>query len=282
MKTIKIAVLDLNNNEPNLGLSHIGQIIKSCDRRYANQAIEFAVYDVRHKGEIPSLGYDIYISSGGPGSPFDGEGMQWELNYFHLLDHIWNHNDTHDASQRKYVFFICHSFQLMVRFFKLAQVTERHSMSFGVTPTHKTEAGENEILFKKLDNPFYVADFRSYQAIQPNLQRFDDLGARILCLEKIRPEVARERAVMAIRISDAMIGTQFHPEADSAGMKVHFRKPDKKAHIIKHYGEEKYHQILEHLDEPNKINATYQAVLPTFLKESILLKAGFSKEMILF
>jgi GMP synthase-like glutamine amidotransferase len=282
MKKIKVAVLDLNNNEPNLGLSHICQIIQSCDMRYAGQSLEYSIYDVRHKGEVPSLGYDIYISSGGPGSPFDGEHSQWEIDYFRLIDHIWNHNETHPPSEQKYVFFICHSFQLMVRFFQLASVTKRHSMSFGVMPTHKTEQGEQEVLFRKLANPFHVADFRNFQAVQPDLAKFDGLGARILCLEKIRPHIDMERALMAVRISDAIIGTQFHPEADAAGMKVHFRKPEKRDHVLEHHGEEKYHQIIAHLDDPDKVNATYQVVLPTFFKESILLKAGFTKEMILF
>lgn len=282
MKPLKVAILDLNNNVPNLGLSHITQIVRSCNKRYVNQELQYRIYDIRHKGDRPTAEHDIYISSGGPGSPFDGEGKEWELNYFKLIGELWEHNATHPPSEQKYVFFICHSFQMMVRFFELGKITERKSMSFGITTTHKTDAGESEDLFKKLENPFYVADFRSWQVLQPDFRKFDDLGARLLCLEKIRPHIDLERALMAIRLSDAMIGTQFHPEADSAGMKVHFRKPDKKAHVIEHHGEEVYHSILTQLDSPHKINLTYQTVLPTFLKQSILLKAGFAKEMILF
>jgi GMP synthase-like glutamine amidotransferase len=278
---LKVAILDLNNGEANLSIGYLQTLIKNCNAQYAGQELEYSIYDVRQKDEIPSMHYDIYLSSGGPGSPYDGEHSIWETEYFKWVDRVWNHNETHDPHEQKYVFFICHSFQMMVRHFKLAKVTKRHSMSFGVMPTHKTEAGYEETLFKKLSDPFYVADFRNWQAVEPDLRVFDELGARTLCLEKIRPHLDFERALMAIRISDAMIGTQFHPEADASGMVVHFQKPDKKQHIFEHHGEEKYHQILEHLGDPDKINATYQAVLPTFMKESILLKAGFAKEMIL-
>jgi GMP synthase-like glutamine amidotransferase len=277
-----MAVLDMNNGEPNLSIGYISKLLQNCDLRWAHQGVEFKIYDVRLKGEIPGLGYDIYISSGGPGSPFDGEHSQWELDYFHLLERLWSHNETHLPSEQKYVFFICHSFQLMVRFFDLAVVNKRHSMSFGVMTTHKTTEGYDEVLFKKLEDPFYVADFRNFQAVEPNMGKFNDLGAKILCLEKIRPHIDRERALMAIRLSDAMIGTQFHPEADAPGMKMHFQKPEKKSHIIEHHGEEKYWQLLAHLDDPNTIDTTFHTVLPTFMKESILLKAGFAKEMILF
>ena len=41
------------------------------------------------------------------------------------------------------------------------------------------------------------------------------MGAKILCIEKERPHVPYERAVMGIRFNEYMIGTQFHPEADA-------------------------------------------------------------------
>ena len=41
------------------------------------------------KNEIPSLDYDIYISTGGPGDPLNDEGL-WEKNYLELADKIFD------------------------------------------------------------------------------------------------------------------------------------------------------------------------------------------------
>jgi len=278
---VRVAVIDMNNQVENQGLGHICRLLEASNLKYAHQEVSFKIYDIRAKNEVPTLDYDIYISTGGPGSPFEGEGMRWELDYFNLIDKIWNHNQT-TTGNKKYVFFICHSFQLAVRFFNLATITKRHSTSFGVFTAHKTPAGEEDILFNNLDNPFWIADFRDYQALQPITKAFNELGARITCLEKIRPYVDFERAIMAIRLSDEMVATQFHPEADAKGMLIHFAKPDRKAHVIKHHGEDKYYEIVEHLEDKEKISATFQTILPTFLKEAILVSSGIEREMILF
>jgi len=143
-------------------------------------------------------------------------------------------------------------------------------MSFGITFVHKTKDGLEEPCFKPLADPFYVADFRSYQALEPDMPKMKALGAKILTMEKERPYVDFEPAVTAIRISDEMIATQFHPEADARGMKLHFQQPEKKAHVIEHYGEEKFNSIIEHLSDPDKINLTHQTVIPTFLENAII------------
>src|SRR5690606_6116204 len=130
----KAAVLDLYNNEQNLGIGNIEEILLDFDLKINNTPVEYKIYNVRAGGDIPSIDNDIFISSGGPGDPFDGQNKKWEKNYFNLLDSIWNHNQN--SENKKHVFFICHSFQIMARYFKIAEVTKRHSRSFGVYPVH--------------------------------------------------------------------------------------------------------------------------------------------------
>ena len=68
-KHIKIAVLDLNAGEPNQGMR--------CIKLLVTQFLEspgisgsFEVFEVRLKKEVPAVtDFDIFISSGGPGSP---------------------------------------------------------------------------------------------------------------------------------------------------------------------------------------------------------------------
>ncbi len=53
--------------------------------------IKWHVFDVRNAEQVPDASYDIYISSGGPGSPLES-GEAWEKKYFHLVDQLWQHN----------------------------------------------------------------------------------------------------------------------------------------------------------------------------------------------
>lgn len=261
MFTSKVAILDLYNGVANLGMKNIQAIIHNARMRYE-------IYDVRGKGELPDGSHDIYISTGGPGSPFDGEGTMWEKNYFNFIEKLWRHNQIYE--RKKFVFFICHSFQMMVRLFELGEVCKRRSMSFGVFPIHITPEGENDAVFGGLPTPFYAADFRYYQVVQTNENNLKELNGSVLALEKIRPHVSYERAIMAMRISPEFIGTQFHPEADPVGMLDYYSHPEKRLEIIKQHGESKYDYIMDVLDDTNSdsILNTYKHILPAFLRQA--------------
>jgi len=265
---IKIATIDLYNNERNEGIRCIGEIVNEAGLTNTGCEINYNVFDTRYKNEIPGMEFDIFISSGGPGSPFEGEGTSWERNYFDLLDKIYNHNQT-KPDQKKYLFFICHSFQLMARFFEFAEVTKREFKSFGVMPFTKTEAGKNDFLLKTLPEPFYAADIRQYQVIHPDKKIIEELNAKILSYEIIDDNSGREPALAAIRITDEIAGTQFHPEADPESMLYHFNKPDEKKQIIDTYGEKKYNRMIELLNDADAIKLTRRTVLPTFINNAI-------------
>ncbi len=95
------------------------------------------------------------------------------------------------------------------------------------------------------------------------------MGAQILCIEKERPHVPFERAVMAVRFNQYMIGTQFHPEADAVGMSMYLQRDDKKQTVIENHGFEKWQSMIEQLNDPDKILYTYTHVLPNFLDEAV-------------
>lgn len=265
---IKIAVLDLNNGFPNQGLGCILSILKKYEEDHG-LSFSTTVFDVRQKDEVPDTDFDIYISSGGPGSPFDEEGWQWEHKYFELINKLYTHNTRSEVPDKKHVFFICHSFQLACRFFQIGQVCERKSTSFGVFPIHKIWGGLQEPVFSALSEPFYGVDSRDYQVIQPNFDQLNALGATVLALEKERPHVPLERAIMAVRFSREMIGTQFHPEADAVSMRNHLLQDINKQRVIKEHGEAKYVDMLEKLDDSDKIRFTQKVILPTFLDISL-------------
>ena len=263
---IKVAVIDMNNGNPNQGMRGIQEILQHYQEK--NQLdLSYDIFDIRQKNEVPGLDYDIYISSGGPGSPFDGEHEKWETDFFNLLDKIEEFNNTNEL--KKHVFLICHSFQLACRKYALGKVTQRKSNAFGIFPISLTDNGKLETVFTGLTDPFYSVDSRDWQVIEPNLLDFEAKGAKILAIEKERPHVALERCVMAIRFSDQIIGTQFHPEADPIGMKMYLLQEEKKTAIIKNHGEDKYLDMLDSLDDPKRITLTQSVILPNFLDEAL-------------
>ena len=78
--TVNIAVIDLNNGLPNQGLRCLRDLLKQAGENLPDFGLTFDFFDTRHGSELPDISYDIFISSGGPGSPYDGQGMAWEKN----------------------------------------------------------------------------------------------------------------------------------------------------------------------------------------------------------
>jgi homoserine O-succinyltransferase/O-acetyltransferase len=259
---LKAALLDMYNGEPNRGIG----MLQSLMGRYKNK-MTFDHFDVRVKNELPDLSYDIYVFSGGPGHPIEDGGL-WFKPFFDLIDAIYQWNKQDDAP-KKHCLFICHSFQMACHHFKLGDITHRTKMSFGTYPVHKTQKGKQEPLFKCLNDPFYIADFRRFQVINPRAEQFKEMGAQILCLEKLRPHVVYERAIMAVRFTPEMIGTQFHPEANPEGMLLHFQQPERKLAVVEEHGEPRYYRMIRDLSSPDKIKKTFDTLIPNFLESAI-------------
>ncbi|MBS1949308.1 MAG: homoserine O-succinyltransferase [Bacteroidetes bacterium] len=267
-KKIRIAILDMNEKFPNQGMRCLRQILKEFSEKQ-NIEIEWDEFEVRIEKQIPDMSYDIYISSGGPGSPLDSEGSDWEKAYFRWLSQIEHWNSLPSRQNKKYVFLICHSFQLVCRHYKIADVIKRKSTSFGIFPIHIVQEGKSEPVFTGLSDPFYSVDSRDYQVVQPHHNRMQQMGAKVLCIEKERPHIPLERAVMAIRFNDYMIGMQFHPEADAEGMTMYLHRDDKKQTVIENHGEEKWKNMISYLNDPDKILLTYSHVIPNFLQLAV-------------
>lgn len=263
MKDIRIALLDMNNNHANQGFRNIKEISEAFQQN-TDENVVIQTFDVRFKNEMPDINdFDIYISSGGPGNPHR-EGLEWEDKFAGFLDSVFEHNQYNE--DKKYVFLICHSFQLASIHWKLGNICKRKSYSFGVMPVHKTEEGKEEFLFKNLQDPFYAVDSRAYQFIEPDLDRFEELGMKITAIEKFRPHINLERAVMAVRFSDEIFGTQFHPEADPQGMVENLKDEKNKTAMIENFGMEKYLETMDRIDDEDKIVMTRSQILPRFLQ----------------
>lgn len=275
MKDIRIALLDMNNNHVNQGFRNIKEISEAFQQNSEDNII-IKTFDVRFKDEMPQIeDFDIFISSGGPGTPHR-EGFEWENRFANFLDTVFKHNKYND--NKKYLFLICHSFQLASIHWKLGNICKRKSYSFGVMPVHKTEEGKSEFLFKNLQDPFYAVDSRAYQFIEPDHDRFEELGMTIMAIEKFRPHINLERAVMAVRFSDEIFGTQFHPEASPEALIKNLKDDKNKEAMIQNFGMEKYLETMDRIDDEDKIILTRNQILPRFLQfatKNILKEAEF-------
>lgn len=261
-RKIQLAILDMYDGEPNQGMRCIHDILSRFSER-----ISWKEFDVRGKSEIPDITeFDLFISTGGPGNPLEGNG-DWDLKYADFLDQILIWNQNHN--QKKHLLLICHSFQMACAHFGLGQLTKRKSTSFGVMSIHKTADGMVDSLFQGLENPFWAVDSRDYQVVQPNMKKFKSLGAKIIALEKIRNHVEYERAIMAIRFTEEIVGTQFHPEADAISFLEHLKKPMIKEKIIELKGKARFRTMLEDLVDENKIYKTNETLIPTFLEQAL-------------
>ena len=254
---IKIAVLDMYDGAPNMGMRCIRNIINEWSNLRGHK-IELNIYDTRGNCKIPDNSYDIYLSTGGPGSPLDSATEQWDVQYTKWLEHM--------LAIHKPVFLICHSFQIACRHFNFGNVCLRKSTQIGVLPVHPLA---DDPIFTNLNDPFYTLESRLYQIIEPNDENINAFGAKIIALEKHRPHVPLERAIMAIKFSDKMYGVQFHPEGEKNVLLDFFNEEKMKKNIIDKFGEQKWEVIISKLNDPEKLPKTHAHFIPNFLNLAV-------------
>ena len=254
---IKIAIIDMYDDTTNLGMTCILGILEKWSEQ-GSIPIQYEIFPLRNKCKIPDHKFDIYISTGGPGSPIDSAGSPWDNLYVNWLQEMLEY--------KKPVLLICHSFQIACRHFNFGNVCLRKSNQIGVLPVHPLA---HDPIFKNLNDPFYTLESRLYQIIEPNDEKIAALGAKIIALEKDRPHVPLERAIMAIKFSDKMYGVQFHPEGESNILVDYFNETIIKNNIIEKFGEQKWSVIMGKLTDPTKLPKTYTHFIPNFLNLAI-------------
>ena len=255
---LKIAVLDLYDGSANIGMDCIMDLVKNWSEKNS-VATQLFLFDVRKKNELPDDSFALYLSSGGPGSPIDSHAQEWDIAYCKWLDQMFEIN--------KPVLLICHSFQLACRHFKIGKVGLRKSKQLGILPIHPTVAHS---IFEQLPDPFFALESRLYQITAPDDERIQSLGASIIALEKIRPQLPYERALMAVAFTENMIGVQFHPEATKEKLIQYFETETIKAAVVQDFSTEKWEQIMLSLLDHTKIEHTSSQFIPNFLDKILL------------
>ena len=271
---LKVAILSMYRDQESQGMKYLRSILEKESYAFADLSISYQVFATRKSNELPRLSdFDLFISTGGPGDPHDGIGQEWENNYFEFLRNFQAHNAT--GIQPKFLFSICHSFQLLCRFFDIAKVVPRPETCFGTFKCNLQNSGKDDALFGKLPDPFLIVENRNWQCVQPDLEKMESLGIQILAKELNPVSPGAEQALLAFRISPFWVATQFHPETNPAEMKKVYAGGKKVQEVLDKYGPLKMLQILDSLNRKNpSLLDTFECLLPEFIKSVAISKFG--------
>lgn len=251
---MKIAIIDLYDKEPNIGIPAILEIVR------AHGAHQVHIFEIRQQGDWPKIkDWDVFISSGGPGDP--AEDFAWSQSWKNFMHSILEYNQTSETP--KPVFLICFSFQLFCHHFELGLASKRDQPSYGAFSCRLTPYGKKDTIMGALSDNFQIADFRSYQITQPHSKNLKKLNAKILAIEKQRPHINKAQALMAIQFSSCIYGTQFHPEANGDKVKETFELEKEK--LQNFLGNKEYEKAKNKLNNIQGINHTQTIILPRFL-----------------
>jgi GMP synthase-like glutamine amidotransferase len=262
---LSVAVLSMYRDQESQGMKYIRYFLDNAADFIPGLRISYRIFATRKHNELPGAeDFDVFISTGGPGDPHDGLGQDWEKNYFAFLRAFQARNQS--GKNPGFLFSICHSFQLLCRFFDIAQVVPRSEPCFGIMECRPEQAGKQDLIFGKLPDPFLVVENRSWQCIQPDEKKMHELGIAILARE-LHPLPGSEAALLAMRISPYWLATQFHPEANPEEMKQLFSTEKKKQEVLTEYCDEKWEGIMNFLQQQNpSLTDTYHCLLPGFFR----------------
>jgi GMP synthase-like glutamine amidotransferase len=217
----------------------------------------------RDTGHIVPRDCDLYVSSGGPGSPFDGDGQPWSDDYGQFCDQVAESAARGGAGQQG-LFAICYSFEMVIRHFQLAHIGPRAERKFGVMPIYMTPEGSRHPLLAAFGDRLFAFEHRNWEAIDVDEAKLRALGGSVLARES-RDGVSKGRAILALDAAPGIETVQFHPEADRPGVMNWVARPEQAAAFKATYGEVTYQAMLRTLDDPRRLARTFALVIPGWL-----------------
>lgn len=268
---LKICYIDMCNGVANQAIRCFRRLVDGMMVRAAakNPGLELDYVHVqpRNLNEIPDRSADLFLSSGGPGSPYDGWDDPWCTNYRAFLDWIVERNIA-EGERAPQVLAVCHSFELATIHFGVAQLTMRPGgRKFGVMPCYVTESGMQSSIFKPFADRLFVFENRSWEAVHPDEKRMQQLGTVVLARESRNNRKDKGDGLLGLSFAPGILGTQFHPEADRQGLRAWVYSEEQAAEFKKIYGDALYQRMLKTLDDPSRVARTFAIFVPTWLHE---------------
>jgi len=274
---LRVCLVDMNNGHVNQAMRCLRGIVASFfDRvRRENPGIvcELGEVSPRDTNTPVPEDYDLYISTGGPGSPFDGDGQSWVADYSRFLDAVAESAICGGETQSA-VFAICYSFEMVVRHFKLAAIEPRSERKFGVMPVYTTPEGQTHPLLRPFGDRLFAFEHRNWEAIDLDTAKLASLGGVLLARES-RDGLSKGRAILGLDVTAGVEAVQFHPEADRPGVMNWVSRPEQAAAFKAAYGEFTYQAMLRTLDDPRRLARTYSLVIPGWMVRRFNMLAPF-------
>jgi GMP synthase-like glutamine amidotransferase len=241
----------------------------------ANENVEIVVRHVqpRNLSEAAPRDFDLYLSTGGPGSPFDGWDDPWCTKYREFLDGLVDDAlRGHDAPRSALL--VCHSFEIAIAHTKIASMERRPTRKFGMMPVYPTPAGMRAPLLAPFGERFFAWEHREWHAVGLDRARLAEIGGQLWATESrvdpetlaLLPGVAHKGdGLLVFRFAANIEGTQFHPEADRDGALAWLLRPEQTRAAVEAYGEITYQRMLKSLDDPARLTRTFEHFIPGWL-----------------
>jgi GMP synthase-like glutamine amidotransferase len=266
MQPLRLCLVDMNAGVPNEAMRCFRRLVEGflVRIRRANPALEVKVAHVqpRNLGEAPPAEADLYLCTGGPGSPFDGYDDPWCTAYRGFLDGIVN--EAIRGKPSRGALLVCHSFEIAVAHFGFARLQARAERKFGVMPVYPTEQGMRGPLLAPFGERFFAWEHRDWEVVGLDTRKLDALGGELWARES-RDGRSKGEGLMAFRLAPGLEGTQFHPEADREGALAWIERPEQMAACVAAYGELTYERMRRSLDDPARLGRTFDTLIPGWL-----------------
>lgn len=230
-----------------------------------NLDVTFEHLQPRNLGQIPDLRFDLLLSSGGPGAPHDGFEDVWGVGYRRFLDDVANANAKNPEDSTK-AFLVCHSFELAVLHFRIAEMRRRASTKFGVMPAYLSHQGQELDFLSHFGYRLFAWEHRDWEAVEVDEARLTELGGKVLAHEAHAESVVNSGdAILGIRFTPGIDGLQFHPEADKHGVMTWVERPESRVRLIDAYGDDLYEKMVRSLEDPQRLARTFALLIPSWL-----------------
>jgi homoserine O-succinyltransferase/O-acetyltransferase len=276
LRPLRLCLVDMNNAHVNQAMRCLRGLASTffaqVARRNPGLACELVEVSPRDTNNPVPRDCDLYISSGGPGSPFDGDGQPWADDYGRFADHVVE-SAARGGADRRALFAVCYSFEMVVRHFDLARIGPRAERKFGVMPIYTTAEGQRHPLLAAFGDRLFAFEHRNWEAIELDEARLKGLGGKLLARES-RDGVSKGRALLALDVAPGIEAVQFHPEADRPGVMNWVARPEQAAAFKAVYGELTYQAMLRTLDDPRRLARTFALVIPGWLVRHFNALAG--------
>lgn len=268
VRPLRICLVDMNDGHENQAMRCFRLICtefhKHVQKHNPNVELQIEHVSPRDKDEAPPEDCDLYLSSGGPGSPFDGDNKSWPAKYAKFLDDVVEDNDKREANA-KGLFGVCYSFEMIVRHFKVCTMAPRATRKFGVMPIYTTRDGQEHPLLAPFGDRLFAFEHRNWEAIELDTAHLERLGGKLLARESREGQNDKGSAVLGLDVAPGVETVQFHPEADRTGVVTWVRKPEQAAAFRAAYGDETYERMLKTLDDPSRLARTFSMLIPGWM-----------------